>query len=911
MMTVLSLDLETYSPQDLTKVGVYRYAEDPEFRILMIAYAVDDGPVQILDLENGSGFGGGFQYFERALQDPNIIKTAYNAAFERTCLRQFFGKPMPPEQWRCTAVHAATLGLPRSLADAAKALGLPQDKQKMTAGRALIRYFSMPCKPTKSNGGRERNLPHHDPDKWSLFMEYCKQDVEVERAIRKKCEKFPVPEEEQRLWCLDQKINDHGVLVDRRLVQSAIQIDQQVREELEDEAVRLTGLDNPNSVAQLKGWIEEAEGVEIESLNKAALKDLKADTDDDTVARVLSIRQELGKTSVSKYQALDRAMQQDDRIRGILLFYGANRTGRWAGRIFQPQNLPQNKLVDLDLARGLVRSGDREAVEMLYGNVSDTLSQLIRTALIAPEGKTFLVADFSAIEARVIAWLAGEQWRLDVFETHGKIYEASASQMFGVPLDRIKKGNPEYALRQKGKIAELACIAEGQPVLTDRGLVPIEEVTTAHRVWDGLEWVQHDGVICKGSREVIEYDGLTATPDHIVWVEGQPKPVRFGDAASRGARLLRSGHSRTAIRLGKDRQPAETMERTVEPLQGSDRVPGLRSTPVDISGESAPRHLEGLPDLLTAETDTEVAGQEADGCETALHEPEGRRIQELRRPGDSVRVRLGSGGRAVDGREPGASGPGLRDRPDRRERELCSRKSALGNAPRELPESTQVYDILNAGPRNRYTVADVLVHNCGYGGSVGALKAMGALDMGLNEEDLQPLIKQWRAANPAITDLWWSVDRAAMEAVREKTVQETHGITFQVESGILFVTLPNGRRLAYVRPRIEPDPRFGKEKLTYEGVEQGKNKWGRIDTYGPKLVENIVQAIARDCLAYTMTELDREGYQIAMHVHDEVIIEGTAGDLRDVEEIMARVPPWAEGLPLRADGYECTYYRKD
>lgn len=646
--TTLALDIETYSPQDLTKVGVYRYAEDPDFTILMLAFALEDEPVQIYDLTA--------EPLDKAMQklltDDRVTKTAYNANFERVCLSRYFGVEMPPEQWRCTAVHAATLGLPRSLADAAKALGLPQDKQKMTAGRALIRYFSMPCKPTKSNGGRERNLPHHDPDKWSLFMEYCKQDVEVERAIRKKCEKFPVPEEEQRLWCLDQKINDHGVLVDRRLVQSAIQIDQQVREELEAEAVRLTGLDNPNSVAQLKGWIEEAEGVEIDSLNKAALKDLKADTDCDTVARVLSIRQELGKTSVSKYQAMARAVCGDGRLKGLFLFHGA-KTARWTSKIVQFQNLPQNKLADLDLARSLVRSGDREAVEMLYGNVSDTLSQLIRTALIPPEGKTFLVADFSAIEARVIAWLAGEQWRLDVFQTHGKIYEASASQMFGVPLEEIHKGHP---LRQKGKISELAL---------------------------------------------------------------------------------------------------------------------------------------------------------------------------------------------------------------------------------------------------------------GYGGSVGALEVMGALNMGLEKEELPGLVKTWRAANPAITDLWWSVDRAAMTAVRERTKQETHGITFQVESGILFVTLPNGRRLAYVRPRIEPDQRFGKEKLTYEGVEQGKNKWGRINTYGPKLVENIVQAIARDCLAYAMMELDREGYQIAMHVHDEVVIEGTAGDLRDVEEIMARVPPWAEGLPLRADGYECTYYRKD
>lgn len=650
-MKTLAIDIETYSATDLIAAGVYRYAEDPTFQILLLAYAWDDEPVEIIDMTAG-GMDMEKETIFMALTDPRVIKTAYNANFERTCLAKSTGLSMPACQWRCTAVQAATLGLPRSLDQVAKALNI--EKQKMAAGKALINYFSKPCRETARNGQRTRNFPHHDPERWELFKNYCKQDVEVERAVRDQLAKFPTSDEEQALWCLDQEINDRGVRVDRTLVREAIKADDRVRERLEAEAIKLTGLENPNSVAQLKRWLEEAEDIEIESLNKLTVPQLIKDTESDTVRRVLEIRREMSKTSVKKYTALARAMNSDGRIRGTMMFYGA-RTGRWAGRIFQPQNLPHNKLPDLDLAREILREGDVECLELLFGDVPDTLSQLIRTALIPAEGRRFMVADFSAIEARVIAWLAGEAWRMEVFKTHGKIYEASASQMFKVPLEKIARGNPEYSLRQKGKIAELAL---------------------------------------------------------------------------------------------------------------------------------------------------------------------------------------------------------------------------------------------------------------GYGGAKGALEAMGALRMGLTEAELPGLVKAWRNANPAITALWWAVGDAALQAVDRREVTGTHGLTFTYESGFLFLRLPNGRRLAYPRPRIQEN-RFGKAGLTYEGVDQGRKTWGRIDTYGPKLVENIIQAISRDLLAYSMARLAEAGYRIVLHVHDEVIIEARDGSLEEVCRIMGETPKWAAGLPMRADGYECMFYRKE
>ena len=669
-MKTLSIDIETYSSEDLTKTGVYKYAEAEDFEILLFAYAYDDGPVEIIDLASGETFPADV-YSD--LINPTVLKTAFNANFEITCLREALKKiasPMlkgpapergwdwkistlPADQWECTMVKSAMLGLPMNLDGVAKALNLEQ--QKMAAGRALIRYFSMPCKPTKSNGMRTRNLPHHDPDKWALFKEYCKQDVETERAIRNKEKWFTIPQKERELWLLDQRIIGTGVLIDRRMVENAIRMDDEHKEILTAEATELTGLDNPNSPAQLKEWLTEQTGEEVTSLTKTAIPELLDASDSEEVTRVLELRQEMSKTSTKKYQAMLDAVCADGRVRGLLQFCGASRTGRWAGRLVQVQNLPQNHLPDLDLARETVIEGDRELVEMLYGNVPDTLSQLIRTAFVAPEGHRFIVADFSAIEARVTAWLAGEKWRLDVFASHGKIYEASASQMFKVPIDSIDKGSP---LRQKGKIAELAL---------------------------------------------------------------------------------------------------------------------------------------------------------------------------------------------------------------------------------------------------------------GYQGGVGALKTMGGERMGLSEPEMQEIVDSWRLANPNIVRLWYDIQEAAMTVIGNigRTV-EVRGCRFKWDKGLMWITLPSGRSLCYATPGIGRN-RFGGDSITYWGINQTTRKWEKQETYGGKLVENLSQAIARDCLAHSMLRLAEEGFKIVMHVHDEVVIEEPY-DGKTMDEacrIMGEPIGWAPGLLLRADGYETEYYKKD
>jgi len=649
-MKILGIDIETYSSVDLPSCGVYAYTSAPDFEILLFGYAFDDEPVRVIDLAQGEELP---EKVLQALSDPKVTKSAYNANFERVCIAKHFNIPIPPEQWKCTAVHALTLGLPGYLDGVAKALKLKQ--QKDTAGTLLINYFSKPCKPTKANGGRTRNLPEHDLEKWQKYKEYNEQDVKVERELRKKLAKYPVTEKEWGLWYLDQKINDLGVAIDTTLVKHAIICDESYQNRYFKEAQKLTGLENPNSVAQLKSWVEETTGKEVESLNKTKVTELIKETQNETVKQVLKLRQKMSKTSIKKYQAMKRAVCPDGRIRGLLQFYGANRTGRWAGRLVQVQNLPRNSLPDLDLARQLLRDGNYELLELLFDNVPEVLSELIRTALIPAPGHRFLVSDFSAIEARVIAWLADEKWRIDVFNSHGKIYEASAAHMFKVPIEEITKDSP---LRQKGKIAELAL---------------------------------------------------------------------------------------------------------------------------------------------------------------------------------------------------------------------------------------------------------------GYGGSVGALKAMGALNMGLKEDELPELVETWRASNPNIAQFWWDVGNAAMKAVRDKTIVPVHhGIEFSYESGGLFLRLPSGRRLCYVRPRIETHDKYNKPVLTYEGTEQGKT-WGRIKTYGPKLVENIVQATSRDCLAEALLRLDKAGYHIVFHVHDEVILDEPedSTSVEAVNEIMSQPIPWAPGLPLRADGFETKYYMKD
>lgn len=645
MGRILEMDIETFSDVDLIKCGVYAYADSPAFEVLLFAYSFDGGETRVIDLAQGEELPG---EVAEAVFDGSVVKTAFNANFERTCLSKHFGRYLPPDSWHCSAVQAAVLALPRSLEDVGAVLGL--DEQKMKEGKELIRYFCVPCKPTKANGGRRRNLPCHAPEKWELFKTYCMRDVDVEKAIRRKLCKFPIPEGEMELYRLDQRINDRGVLVDMGLVRQAVKCERLHKEVVTRRAYELTGLENPNSVAQLKGWLGE-NGVEAESLSKKAVADM-IEKSDGEVEELLRLRLLMAKTSVKKYEAMERSVCSDGRVHGLLQFYGANRTGRWAGRLVQVQNLPQNHIEDLELARRLVREGRFEDVEMLYDSTPKVLSELIRTAFVPEPGCRFVVADFSAIEARVLAWLAGERWRLEVFSSHGKIYEASASAMFHVPIEEVTKGS---TLRQKGKIAEL-----------------------------------------------------------------------------------------------------------------------------------------GL----------------------------------------------------------------------------------------------------------------------GYGGAAGALVSMGALDMGLSEDDLPSLVAAWRRANPHITQFWWDVDKAAVEAVTKRAKTRAGRIGFEYRSGILFVMLPSGRKLAYVKPRMAVN-KFGREGLTYEGILENK-KWGRIETYGPKLVENIVQGTARDLLAEAMLRVEKRGYPIVMHCHDEIIAEVPEGmgSVEEMCEVMAVRPVWAEGLPLRADGYECPFYQK-
>lgn len=646
MGRVMGIDIETFSDVDLIKCGVYAYADSRAFEVLLFAYSFEGEETQIIDLAQGETIPA---EVESAIFDNSVTKTAFNANFERTCLSRHFGTKLSPDSWHCSAVQAAMLALPRSLEEVGAVLGL--DKQKMKEGKELIRYFCVPCKPTKANGGRTRNFPWHAPEKWELFKTYCKRDVDVEKAIRQKLHHFPIPESEMEMYRLDQEINDRGVLVDLALVHQAISCESLHKEIVTKRAYELTGLENPNSVVQIKGWLT-GRGMEIDSLSKKAVADMIQETDGE-VEELLRLRLLMAKTSVKKYEAMERSVCKDGRVHGLLQFYGANRTGRWAGRLVQVQNLPQNHIVDLELARNLVKQGCFEDVELFYDSTPSVLSELIRTAFIPKEGCRFLVADFSAIEARVLAWLSGEQWRLDVFASHGKIYEASASAMFHVPIGEITKGS---SLRQKGKISELAL---------------------------------------------------------------------------------------------------------------------------------------------------------------------------------------------------------------------------------------------------------------GYGGSVGALTSMGALDMGLAEEELSPLVSTWRNANPHITQFWWDVDAAAIKAVTEKRETRVGRITFFYQRGILFAMLPSGRKLAYVKPRMAVN-KFGRNGLTYEGIGES-GKWGRIETYGPKLVENIVQGTARDLLAEAMLRLKKRGYQIVMHIHDEAVLEVPDGvsSVEEVCSIMAEQPEWAVGLPLRADGYECAFYKKD
>ena len=797
-INMITIDIETKSDKDISKCGVYAYTDTPYFDILLFAYSIDGQPVQVVDMANGEEIP---ENVLAALVDENVIKMAFNVNFERVCLSKYLRKNYPqyfqsysidedtvgdflnPESWHCSMIHARTLGLPSSLAEVGKVLGIEQ--QKMTEGKALIKFFCVPYDTI--DGVPQFHNPKDYPDKWEIFKAYNKRDVEAELEIDRKLSRFSVPNFIWQEFYLDQEINDRGILVDMQLADKAISLDAEAKEELTTEMKRLTGVENPNSVYQLLGWLE-TQGYKSDSLGKTQVQEL-IKTAKEPVKSVLQMRLQLSKSSVKKYTAMKNTACSDNRARGMFSFYGASRTGRWAGRNVQLQNLPQNHLPDLTEAKELVKYGSFEDIQMLYDDVPDTLSQLIRTAFIPRQGMKFIVADFSAIEARVIAWLAGEEWRMKAFANGEDIYCASASKMFGVPV--VKHGENGH-LRQKGKVAELACIAEGQLVLTNHGLKPIERVSVSDKVWDGVKWIPHQGVIYKGKCNVISYDGLTATPDHLVWVEGRITPIPFGIAAATGSQLVSTGNGAIALQY------------------------------------SWKNHI--FANEKTAD--------------------EG----------------------------------------------LISKSQS------------RVYDLKNAGPNHRFTVSGKLVHNCGYGGSVGAMKAMGADSLGLSDAELKQIVTDWREASPHITELWWAVDRAIKKAIKEKTTTETHGLKMSYEAGFLFIKLPSGRRLAYAKPRIGEN-QFGGESVTYMGINAQK-KWDRLESYGPKFVENIVQGIARDLLMYSMQTLSH--CFIVAHVHDEMIIEAPKDmSLEEVCQQMARTPKWAKCLILRADGYECEFYKKD
>ena len=793
-----TIDIETRSDKDISKCGVYAYTDTPYFDILLFAYSVDGQPVQVVNMANDEEIP---ENILAALADENVVKRAFNCNFERICLSKYLhennpqyfqsysisedtvGDYLSPENWHCSMIHARTLGLPSSLAEVGKVLGIEQ--QKMTEGKALIKFF---CTPYDTiDGVPQFHNPKDYPEKWEIFKAYNKRDVEAELEIDRKLSRFPVPDFLWKEFYLDQEINDRGILVDMQLADKAIYLDAEAKEELTAEMKKLTGVENPNSVYQLLDWLE-TQGYKSDSLGKAQVQEL-IKTAKEPVKSVLQMRLQLSKSSVKKYQAMEAAKCKDNRVRGMFSFYGASRTGRFCSKVIQIQNLPQNHLPDLTEARELVKYGSFEDIQMLYDDVPDTLSQLIRTAFIPRQGMKFIVADFSAIEARVIAWLADEEWRMNAFANGEDIYCASASKMFGVPV--VKHGENGH-LRQKGKVAELACIAEGQLVLTNHGLIPIEKISVWDKVWDGIKWVSHEGVICRGERRVITYDGLTATPDHLVWIDGRITPVPFGIAAVSGSQLVKTGD-------GVKTQPYSWTDHVF-------KCEEISADPIIVKGTS------------------------------------------------------------------------------------------------------RVYDLKNAGRHHRFTVSGKLVHNCGYGGSIGAMKAMGADSLGLSDAELKQIVTDWREASPHITELWWAVDRAVKKAIREKTTTETHGLKMSYEAGFLFIKLPSGRRLAYAKPRIGEN-QFGGESVTYMGINAQK-KWDRLETFGGKLTENICQSIARDLLMYSMQTLSQ--CFIVTHVHDEMIIEASKDmSLEEVCQQMARTPKWAEGLILRADGYECEFYKKD
>ena len=954
-MRVLHLDIETYSSAPLPKCGVYRYCDAPDFEILLLSYAFDDAPVVTVDMACGETLPDAFLH---ALEDANVLKIAHNAAFERVCFSKHLGHWLDPAQWRCTMVMAWYQTLPGKLADVAVALNVTE--KKMEEGKDLIRYFSMPCKATKTNGGRTRNLPRHAPEKWATYKAYNAQDVETERAVYKALLHHSLPEHEWALYALDQRINDRGVRVDRLLVKQAMAVDLAFSQQAFQRAQALTGLDNPGSVSQLKVWLADMD-MPMESLSKRIVQEKAAEAEG-IVKELLELRLELSKTSIKKYEAMARTVCKDGRVHGMLQFGGASRTFRWAGRLVQLQNVPQNHLPDLKLARDIVKRSDEEQLELLFDSVPNTLSELIRTAFIPRDGCRFIVADFSAIEARVLAWLAGEEWVLDEFRGKGKIYEATASRMFHIPQETIVKGHSNYEYRQKGKQATLSCIAEGQLVLTDQGLVPIEQIQLYHKVWDGENWVSHEGLVYRGRREVITYEGLTATADHLVWIEGKSRPVQLGFAAARGAHLVQTGDGGQAIRLGKDYQRGEAVEREVESLLCAHRVQLMPFDSMDTPVKFDSGDFARLPELLgEPQTDSYVAGSPPNGSESPLRKSKRQELSIIRRTGNQVLLPIGHQGGNLDHAECAKCMSGERVGSYRQQWALCTRKHQIcseenesgksrvdgairmgsgilallskrgntdavcrkdaggdhrigaGGCPLETQKlenhqrAVRLYDLRNAGPHHRFTVSGHLVHNCGYGGGVGALKAMGAK---MPEEEMQPLVDAWRTANPHIVQFWYALGNAASEVIEKHNSVRVGKVKVYWRDNRLLIRLPSGRDLCYLSPRYVTN-RFGSRGVGYLAAS-ANGKMELQETFPGRWAENCTQAIARDLLAHALQNLEAAGYPIVFHVHDEAVMEAPIGQ-GSVEEacrIMAIPPKWAQDLPMRADGEEMEFYRK-
>ena len=958
-MENLYIDIETYSGTPIDN-GVYEYAADPDFQVLLFGYSIDKGPVEVVDLAGGEKLS---DELTAALTDPAVLKHAHNAAFERICLSRFLGMPvgtyLDPAQWRCTMVKCAYYGLPLKLENAGAALKI--DRQKFAAsGKRLIKKFCVP-----SHGGRPECYPEENPIEWETFKEYNIRDVEAEIDIDS-----VLPDiQYEKLWeeyAADQRINDNGALIDTVLVDNIVKINQDIDAEHLRQFRELTYVDNPKSVTQLKAWFA-AKGYSLTSLDKKAITTLTKTCKDPEVLEVLKLRQLTSKSSITKYTAMQNliANTPDHRARGCFQFYGSH-TGRWAGRHIQLQNLPQNHLPELNSARQLVREGDEETLELLYDNLPQVFSELIRTAIIAPRGKTLIVADFSAIEARVIAWVAGENWKLQAFKDGKDLYCSTASAMFGVP---VEKHGVNGDLRQKGKIAELACIAEGSLVLTDQGLVPIEQVTTDMRVWDGVNWVEHEGVVYKGIREVIAYEGLTATPDHLVWVEGQQEPIQLGVASALGLHLIQTGDRGQAVWLGRNHKPGETVEQKKKSLLCAYKMRKLRVNPMAATGRINRRKVKRMSELFTAETNSSMALQKTDSGKAKVRKSKRQRLQKLWRKGYKIRLSECKRSRTVSDRDLWSTEQSVRDRQDRHKQRLCSRQSQVCRALRKLCKSTQmcfdrlsaailalclydnnketltrqnkgrdhrrsktgcerqaqrmaldrrqapVYDIRNAGEHHCFTVSGHLVHNCGYGGSVGALKAFGAVEMGIPESELEGIVTSWREANPNIVKLWWAVGNAAIDLVEGKAkvkhINSQVGMSFQ--KGKLLIRLPSGRLLVYPGAAIGEN-RFGGKSIIYEGVNSTTHQWDCIDTYGPRLVENIIQAIARDLLTEAILRISKNpDCRIVAHVHDEIIIEADPNKvtLEDMIKAMCVLPDWGEGLILNAAGFTNNYYMKD